>query len=406
MQLERLQDDGATLAELVSKTSTIYQSSKGTWVYRYRESTKHGKVDGYIDRRFWFRASIIKSDAELMEDTVEVNLSSDSDSIGSDKHLDWQAKFCESELKYHKYPFTKNGEGNYVSTSDTGGANDLHCEVCLDTCTLDEWIASSLDTSQVKVVSCEDPEKVQFKIDRKKNETKSKEDFRKWIYSSLRKFDWINFENDLLKRSPRELATDFDKTYTYGLSSKLNLRSITDIDYFISHSWNDNAGHKIRALRKFFRSFQFLYNRGPVVWLDKVCTDQRKPDDAIAALPLIICSCNKVLVMMSDSYMKRLWCVWELFTLFSFCSKEVAVDRLELVALGDKTEEANIKDAIKNLKNFNIDNAQCFDPNEEQKLRIIMKQIGTDRLKNGLDGTAKMLKDKLDHNIKKQLEID
>ena len=82
------------------------------------------------------------------------------------------------------------------------------------------------------------------------------------------------------------------------------------------------------------------------------------------------------------------------------------MDRLELVALGDKTEEANIIDAIKNLKNFDIDNAQCFDPNEEQKLRIIMKQIGTDRLKNGLNDIAKMLTDKLDHNIKKQLEID
>ena len=79
------------------------------------------------------------------------------------------------------------------------------------------------------------------------------------------------------------------------------------------------------------------------------------------------------------------------------------MDRLELVALGDKTEEENIKDAIDNIESFDIKQAQCFDPNEERKLRIIMTQIGTDRLKNGLDLIAKMLKDKLDQSRQRTL---
>ena len=74
------------------------------------------------------------------------------------------------------------------------------------------------------------------------------------------------------------------------------------------------------------------------------------------------------------------------------------MDRLELVALGDKTDEENMEDAIKNLNEFNINNAQCFDPNEERKLRVIMENIGTDRLKKGLKDIAKMLQDKINRN--------
>ena len=296
LQLGRLQDDGASLSELISQTNTTNQNSKDIWVFRRKESTKHGKIEGFIDRRFWFQGRIIKRDPEQMIDTIEVDIS-------SDKRLAWEAKFSQSgsELEYQEYPEYSNG--SYHPTND---ASQL-----IDVCTTEEWISNNLDETKVKVV-LRHSEKVQFQVSRKISETKSKDskDFKKWIDKNLRKFEWINFENDLFKRSPRELSTESDKTYTYGLSSKLNLRSISDIDYFISHSWNDNAGHKVRALRKFVRSFQNFYSRDPVIWLDKVCIDQREPDDAIAALPLIICSCNKVLVMMSESYMRRLWCVW------------------------------------------------------------------------------------------------
>jgi len=66
--------------------------------------------------------------------------------------------------------------------------------------------------------------------------------------------------------------------------------------------------------------------------------------------------------------------------------------RLELVALGDKTDEENMEDAIRNLESFDINEAHCFDPNEERKLRIIMANIGIKRLKNGLNDSAKMLR--------------
>ena len=78
------------------------------------------------------------------------------------------------------------------------------------------------------------------------------------------------------------------------------------------------------------------------------------------------------------------------------------MDRLELVALGDKTDEENIKDAIENLENFDINNAHCFDPNEEYKLRIIMNKIGTNRLtKIFKNDIAIMLQDTINRNKRK-----
>jgi hypothetical protein len=107
----------------------------------------------------------------------------------------------------------------------------------------------------------------------------------------------------------------------------------------------------------------------PTLWLDKVCIDQRNPGHALAVLPINIGACKKVLILLSPSYLTRLWCVWELFALFTFCYKELAVARVQVVPLGDAR-----------VGEFDIDNAHCFDPNEEFKLRQIIHDIGVQRL--------------------------
>lgn len=178
LQLVRLQDDGASLSELISQTNTTTQHSKDIWIFRRKESTKHGKIEGFIDRRFWFQGRIIKSDPEQMMDTIEVDIS-------SDKRLAWEAKFSQSgsELEYQEYPKDSN---DILQVTQ-------------------EWISDNLDETKVEIV-LRHSEKVQFQVFRKKNETKSKKDFKDWIDENLRKFEWINFENDLFKRSPRELS--------------------------------------------------------------------------------------------------------------------------------------------------------------------------------------------------------
>jgi hypothetical protein len=86
--------------------------------------------------------------------------------------------------------------------------------------------------------------------------------------------------------------------------------------------------------------------------------------------------------------MKRLWCVWELFALMSFCNKELAVDRVEVIVLDDEIDAADV------LRGFDLDDAHCFDPNEELKLRQIFAEIGVDRLKECLGLLADLIDNK------------
>jgi hypothetical protein len=79
---------------------------------------------------------------------------------------------------------------------------------------------------------------------------------------------------------------------------------------------------------------------------------------------------------MGPTYLKRLWCIWEIFTLFCFCNDELAAERIEILPLIDTNE------LIEQLETFNIDEAHCFDPNEEYKLRYLMlKVIGKEKRK-------------------------
>jgi len=90
--------------------------------------------------------------------------------------------------------------------------------------------------------------------------------------------------------------------------------------------------------------------------------------------------------------------------LFSFCNKEVAMSRLELLTLGDQTDDENLEAAIRNINEFNLDNAHCFDPNEEWKLRTIMHHIGVNRLQRGLNDISRLLESKKRNIQKAEME--
>jgi hypothetical protein len=71
---------------------------------------------------------------------------------------------------------------------------------------------------------------------------------------------------------------------------------------------------------------------------------------------------------------KRLWCVWELFTLFAFMGKAQAEKRVEFVPLVRAHEE--LEDVLRGLQTFSLPNSHCFDPNEEARLRDIIHARG------------------------------
>lgn len=81
------------------------------------------------------------------------------------------------------------------------------------------------------------------------------------------------------------------------------------------------------------------------LWLEKVCINQQDSDNGLAVLPISMAYCKKVLVLLGENYTSRLWCMWELFRLFTFCNKEIAMDRLRIlliVAADNKKKKKNV----------------------------------------------------------------
>ena len=81
--------------------------------------------------------------------------------------------------------------------------------------------------------------------------------------------------------------------------------------------------------------FKARHRREPTFWLDKVCIDQDNIADGLKVLSINVMACRKMLVLCGPTYAKRLWCVIELFTIFAFAGEKVALERIEIIPLGD-----------------------------------------------------------------------
>merc|ERR1712159_476772 len=75
------------------------------------------------------------------------------------------------------------------------------------------------------------------------------------------------------------------------------------------------------------------------------------------------------------TYPRRLWCIWELFTLLAFTRLEQAVERLCIVSLDVADAQGSV---AQKLPRFEVRDARCFDPNEEARLRQIIASFGDD----------------------------
>jgi hypothetical protein len=100
----------------------------------------------------------------------------------------------------------------------------------------------------------------------------------------------------------------------------------------------------------------------------KVCINQNSPEKSIYVLPLNVCYTKYMIVLLTDEYLKRLWCVWEIFTLFIFCNKEVAMSRIRLLAFGDEDFQY-----IENMKNK--ENDKDHSNSKVRGLKQLLKQL-------------------------------
>jgi hypothetical protein len=105
--------------------------------------------------------------------------------------------------------------------------------------------------------------------------------------------------------------------------------------------------------------------------------------DALGCLPVYLMSCRKVLVLCGPTFVDRLWCIWcvccsfpafsgthavvsrELYTLFALSDNwQESMGRLEIVNTADDGTDLPAK-----LKAFDLQNAHCYSPNDEEKIR-------------------------------------
>jgi hypothetical protein len=163
-----------------------------------------------------------------------------------------------------------------------------------------------------------------------------------------------------------------------------------ETDWFVSHSRGDDPVRKLASLQHCAREFEARTGRPPTLWFDQVCVHPAYKEDSLKCLPIYIQSCRAVLVLCSPTYFTRLWCVWELYTVFAFSEGDPSLVITMLRDSDSGSPESADNQLRDRLANFSIADAHCFDPNEERKLRraIDMAPGGTSAFQAMIRGLA------------------
>ena len=124
-------------------------------------------------------------------------------------------------------------------------------------------------------------------------------------------------------------------------------------DFFISHSWRDDADDKYRAVKLIADRFEEENGFEPTLWIDKYCIDQDQIGESLRYLPVYVAASNMVVLLIGPTYLSRLWCLWELFVIHSTRSLRDAI----YWSIAPFTIEEDILDLA---RNFSVDQAESF----------------------------------------------
>jgi len=146
-------------------------------------------------------------------------------------------------------------------------------------------------------------------------------------------------------------------------------------DAFISHSWHDSAAEKWAAMQRWRDGFLTLESREPTIWFDKCCIDQRKIEADLRCLPVFLSGCRRLVVFCGPTYLKRLWCILELF-IFVHCGRKVE-DLTFVPVVRSGYEEEDLMNLETAFANFDVAQCTCFIKRERERLLgIIMSSYG------------------------------
>ena len=141
-------------------------------------------------------------------------------------------------------------------------------------------------------------------------------------------------------------------------------------DFFVSHSWSDDARQKYAQLMAVTLLFYRRHKRHPTFWLDKVCVDQRDLARTLRCLPVLVQSCSKLLILCGESYVQRLWCVWELYVHFAMSGPKAAK---RAVIADCRTGADTAGTAADALHTFDVKDAHCYSAEDEARLRSVIE---------------------------------
>ena len=197
----------------------------------------------------------------------------------------------------------------------------------------------------------------------------------------LRRVRWSTIASDrgILARKPGSSADDFD------LSEPCDPG---DIDFFISHAHKDNHEAKFRVLSGLAERFEEQHGRQPTFWLDTVCIDRRNPSEQLKfqLTSVFVMACDKFLILFSGKWCTRLWCIWELNTVFAM---DGDVRRIQVLSLNKPHATAALTRTNSSpetgadwvtpeerLREFDVRDAKCWSKADERKIRSIIGANG------------------------------
>ncbi len=200
---------------------------------------------------------------------------------------------------------------------------------------------------------------------------------------------------DVLESSPRSEGEQYMSRGQMSAAQAFDLGEACGLggcDFFVSHSWSDDARQKYAQMMAVTLLFQQRHGREPTFWLDKVCIDQSNIAQTLRCLPVLVQSCSKLLILCGESYVSRLWCVLELYIHFAMSGVVQASKRTVITDCRSATKSSTmdpLDDGIAGLSGggdsaaaalhtFDVKNAHCFSPEDEARLRSVIESEGAE----------------------------
>ena len=93
-----------------------------------------------------------------------------------------------------------------------------------------------------------------------------------------------------------------------------------EIDFYLSHAWDDDADAKFRQLTLLAQRFEEEHGREPTFWFDRCCAREDSTLE-LNCLPLFIHACDRLLILYGVNYDLSLWCATEMYVNFEIASQ-------------------------------------------------------------------------------------